>query len=244
MALGWGVVPYGTGDWGSEGAIIPGAGSVALTGQAPQLKTEVFIQPDAGVVNGNRGSTNTYYGGRSWARRWGGCIYGCGPNAVRRQGFCPRGGYFNAYGAAGWAGINAYGSSQCFKYYGADSAGFDLCRPQARRTQHCLYPGRFRTSKHRGCACFRKFNGLGADSGSSNNSHAGCRVGCINRPDARAFFWNTSHPSGGKFDANGGCTRYIEWTGSHTSIRNIKSCRRSACFKQSYTRKGPASDYG
>jgi hypothetical protein len=36
MALGWGVVPYGTGDWGSEGAIIPGAGSVALTGQAPR----------------------------------------------------------------------------------------------------------------------------------------------------------------------------------------------------------------
>ena len=50
MALGWGVVPYGTGDWGSEGAIIPGAGSVALTGQAPQLKTEIFIKPDAGSL--------------------------------------------------------------------------------------------------------------------------------------------------------------------------------------------------
>jgi hypothetical protein len=243
MALGWGVVPYGTGDWGSEGAIIPGAGSVAFTGQAPQLKTEIFIQPDAGSLTAT-GAAPTLITGAVVGPGAGAVAFtGAVPTLLEGKVFVPGAGTLTLTGQQVGQALTVTPAANALSITGQNPAGFDLCRPQAGDSNIVLYRGGS-GNKHRGCACFRKFNGLGADSGSSNNSHAGCRVGCINRPDARAFFWNTSHPSGGKFDANGGCTRYIEWTGSHTSIRNIKSCRRSACFKQSYTRKGPASDYG
>lgn len=50
MSAGWGVVPYGAGDWGSEGTVLPGAGSASLQGQIPQLLSGTVIQPDAGSL--------------------------------------------------------------------------------------------------------------------------------------------------------------------------------------------------
>jgi hypothetical protein len=83
MALGWGVVPYGTGDWGSEGAIIPGAGSVALTGQVPELLSGVFIQPGAGSLTASGVVPTVITGDCCRPRSWSGCLYGGSSHAVR-----------------------------------------------------------------------------------------------------------------------------------------------------------------
>jgi hypothetical protein len=83
MAAGWGIVPYGAADWGSEGALLPGEGSLALTGQAPELLSGTVIQPDAGSLTASGAAPTVITGSCCRPRRWSGCVYGCGSHAVR-----------------------------------------------------------------------------------------------------------------------------------------------------------------
>jgi hypothetical protein len=108
MALGWGVVPYGTGDWGSEGAIIPGAGSVALTGQAPELLSGTVIQPDAGSLTASGAAptviTGVVVGPGAGAVAFTGAV----PTLLEGKVCYPRRRDFNPCWAAGWCCIYCY----------------------------------------------------------------------------------------------------------------------------------------
>ena len=48
MAAGYGLVPYGEGDWGSENSFVPGTGSLSIQSEAPNVNTGII--PSGGAV--------------------------------------------------------------------------------------------------------------------------------------------------------------------------------------------------
>ncbi len=52
MAAGYGLTPYGIGDWGSENSFVPGTGAIGITGHAPIVDSGV-IPTGATVIVGS-----------------------------------------------------------------------------------------------------------------------------------------------------------------------------------------------
>ncbi len=48
MAAGYGLTPYGEGDWGSESSFVPSGGSLSIQSEAPSVNTEII--PSGGAV--------------------------------------------------------------------------------------------------------------------------------------------------------------------------------------------------
>jgi hypothetical protein len=108
MAAGWGIVPYGAADWGSEGALLPGEGTLALTGQAPELLSGTVIQPDAGTLTASGAAptaiTGVVVGPGAGAVAFTGAV----PTLLEGKVCYPRRRDFNPCWAAGWCCIYGY----------------------------------------------------------------------------------------------------------------------------------------
>ena len=50
MSAGWGIPPYGEGDFGGLNTVVPDGGAVSLAGIAPNLFSEFFITPPVGAI--------------------------------------------------------------------------------------------------------------------------------------------------------------------------------------------------
>jgi hypothetical protein len=48
MAVGYGLTPYGAGDWGSESSFVPGVGALSIQSEAPIVHTGII--PSGGAV--------------------------------------------------------------------------------------------------------------------------------------------------------------------------------------------------
>ena len=48
MAAGYGITPYGIGDWGSENSFVPGVGALSIQSQPPIVQTGII--PSGGAV--------------------------------------------------------------------------------------------------------------------------------------------------------------------------------------------------
>jgi hypothetical protein len=224
MAAGWGIVPFGAGDWGSEGTVLPGAGSVALAGQAPELLSGTVIQPDAGSLTASGAAptaiTGVVVGPGAGAVAFTGAV----PTLLEGKVFIPGAGTLTLAGQQVGVAFTVTPPANSLSITGqipristsveknTGSGIFVVIRSDSG-------------SSNNGYTEYRVGFSNRADPRPSNNSNTRCRVGCNYRPNPGSFTGNSSYPSGRKFDANGGCTSFIKRASTNTPIRSLE-CRR------------------